>query len=72
MRDPERIQEVLALVERMWRLYPDWRLGQLLENVATWAEQPLWELEEDALVEDALVAEIERHLAQTGQVIRSE
>lgn len=67
MRDPERIQEVLALVERMWRLYPDWRLGQLLENVATWAEQPLWELEEDALV-----AEIERHLAQTGQVIRSE
>lgn len=67
MRDPNRIQEVLAVVERMWRLYPDWRLGQLLENVAAWAEQPMWDLEEDALV-----AEIERHLAQAGQVIESE
>lgn len=60
MRDPERIPEVLAELERMWRLYPDWRLGQLLTNVADWAGQPVWDLEEDALV-----SQIRRHLAES-------
>ena len=30
MRDPERIHQVLSLIEAEWVKYPDMRLGQLL------------------------------------------
>ncbi len=30
MRDPDRISEVLSLIEAIWRRSPDMRLGQLL------------------------------------------
>lgn len=63
MRDPDRISEVLKEIERIWRLYPDWRLGQLITNAADWAEQSVWDLEEDVLL-----AEIRRHLAQSPRV----
>lgn len=62
MRDPERIPSVLAAVERLWQAYPDWRLGQLLCNVASWVQvdaEFVWNLEDDELM-----AEIERHLCQ--------
>ena len=59
MRDPERISGVLQQVERIWRQHPDWRLGQLLANLADWAEESVWDIEEETLV-----AEIERHLTQ--------
>lgn len=32
MRDPSRIDAVLAEVRRVWEKYPDYRLGQLLGN----------------------------------------
>lgn len=32
MRDPNRIREICAELEYLWNKYPDWRLGQLLEN----------------------------------------
>ena len=34
MRDPERIPRVLDLLGKAWREVPDWRLGQLIENIA--------------------------------------
>ena len=34
MRDPERIPRVLDLLEKAWQEVPDWRLGQLIENIA--------------------------------------
>ena len=34
MRDPNRIPRVLALLEKVWDEVPDWRLGQLIENIA--------------------------------------
>lgn len=40
MRDPKRIQTVLKLLEKVWKKFPDYRLGQLLENVATAAGRP--------------------------------
>lgn len=58
MRNPERIPEVLAEIERIWRMYPDMRLGQLVSNIADWAETSVWDIEEDDLT-----AEIQRHLA---------
>ena len=60
MRDPERITDVLARVEELWRQYPEWRLGQLLCNVAAWADptpESVWVVEDDEVV-----AQIEEHL----------
>jgi uncharacterized protein YihD (DUF1040 family) len=34
MRDPARIDEMLDLLDRVWRLDPDLRLGQLIFNAA--------------------------------------
>lgn len=34
MRDLRRIRRVLALLEKEWYKVPDWRLGQLIENIA--------------------------------------
>lgn len=34
MRDPNRIPIVLDLLEKAWKEVPDWRLGQLIENIA--------------------------------------
>jgi hypothetical protein len=33
MRNPNRISIVLRELERLWRKYPDWRLGQLVFNI---------------------------------------
>lgn len=32
MRDPKRIDRILAKLGELWKLYPDQRLGQLIEN----------------------------------------
>lgn len=57
MRDPQRIAPVLEHIEKIWREHPDWRLGQLLSNLAMWADESVWDIEEDTLVR-----EIEEHL----------
>lgn len=46
MRDPKRIPKVLKEIERLWKKYPDLRLGQLLIN----ADIDYW-MEEDDLLE---------------------
>jgi hypothetical protein len=66
MRDPERIPRVLEDIERIWRLHPDWRLGQLLSNLAAWADESVWDLEEDVLLE-----EIRRHLEQSAKALET-
>ena len=34
MRDPKRIDRIIELVRQVWYCVPDWRLGQLILNVA--------------------------------------
>jgi hypothetical protein len=34
MRDPQRIERICHDLERLWKQYPDQRLGQLLQNYA--------------------------------------
>ena len=65
MRDPARIPAVLQAIHEIWQAHPDWRLGQLLCNVAAWADPTqdgVWDIEDDVLV-----AEVKRHLAERGQ-----
>ena len=33
MRDPERIDRICNLLRDTWKLFPDWRLGQLIFNL---------------------------------------
>ena len=49
MRDPNRIDGVLAAVGEVWEKCPDMRLGQLLSNVYT--DPTLYFIEDDKLVE---------------------
>ncbi len=49
MTDQQRA-ELLAAIEALSRRYPDWRLGQLIANVAGWADQQLWDVEDEQLL----------------------
>ena len=33
MRDPKRMKPLLIEIEKQWENFPDWRLGQLIENI---------------------------------------
>ena len=67
MRNPDRIPQVLEEIEQLWRQHPDWRLGQLICNLAAWADPDAaspYDLEDDELV-----AEIERHMSQLAPLV---
>ena len=69
MRDPERIPLVLKEIEKVWRLHPDWRLGQLVCNLASWidaSENLVWDVEDDALI-----AEAKQHVAKQDDAAKT-
>ena len=33
MRDPKRITPLLTELSEQWKKFPDWRFGQLIENI---------------------------------------
>ena len=48
MRDPKRIPEFLATIQRCWEQVPDWRFGQLIENIKRFSgKSDLFYLEDD-------------------------
>ena len=51
--------DLLAVIAQLCQRYPDWRLGQLVANVAGWADQEIWDVEDEQLLEAARL-----HLAQ--------
>lgn len=52
MRDPNRISKVMALLEEGWKKVPDWRFGQLIENLKRYiGVQDLFYIEDDKLEE---------------------
>jgi uncharacterized protein YihD (DUF1040 family) len=52
MRDPNRITPTLQYVEAIWRQNPDWRLGQLIYNLARdYGYFDSYYIEDDKLVE---------------------
>jgi hypothetical protein len=62
MNSQERA-ELLATIAELSQRYPDWRLGQLVANVAGWADQEIWDIEDEQLLEAARV-----HLQQSTPV----
>jgi len=59
-------REILQLLETMSERYPEWRLGQMVANVAAWARQPsdpndsgVWDVEDEEFI-----AALRAHLAR--------
>jgi len=50
MRDPERIPEFLEELGKVWKLFPDWRFGQLMANLIGHHVDPFY-IEDDKLLE---------------------
>jgi hypothetical protein len=50
MTDPERA-DLLTAITDLCQQYPEWRLGQLIANVAGWADEDIWDVEDDQLLE---------------------
>ena len=49
MTEPERMELFTALAE-LSRRYPHWRIGQLVANVAGWADADIWDAEDANLL----------------------
>ena len=45
--------ELLESIAELQRRYPEWRLGQLITNVAGWVDQDIWDVEDEQLLEAA-------------------
>lgn len=41
---------LLEVLAQFSELYPDWRLGQLVANVACFADQNIWDAEDEQLI----------------------
>ena len=50
-RDPQRIDELLMELERIWKEHPDTRLGQLLVSCVNGEADKLFYMEDEALLE---------------------
>lgn len=52
MRNPNRIYEITALIQKGWATVPDWRMGQLFENLKRYiGVNDLFFIEDDELKE---------------------
>ena len=60
MNNQERA-DLLAAIDELSQRYPDWRLGQLVANLAGWADQEIWDVGDEQLLEAAC-----SHLQQVG------
>src|SRR5437667_5195069 len=58
MNNQERAN-LLSAIEQLCNRYPHWRLGQLVANVAGWADQEVWDVEDQQLLSAARL-----HLSQ--------
>ena len=68
MRNPERIDKVLNIIEKVWKKAPDLRLMQLIGNCFLCFEQ--YRMEDDELIK-ALEAQYSELLIDTNKNIRT-
>jgi hypothetical protein len=55
----EQRADLLAAIAELGRRYPEWRLGQLIANIAGWTDQEIWDVEDEQLL-----AAVQAHLNQ--------
>jgi hypothetical protein len=53
--------DLLTEIAKLCQRYPDWRLGQLVANVAGWTDQEIWDVEDEQLLQAARI-----HLEQSA------
>lgn len=52
MRDAARIPRTMSIIESYWLKVPDWRFGQLIENVKLFSgKEDLFFMEDDELIQ---------------------
>lgn len=52
MRDLNRIQKIMTLLQWGWQKVPDWRFGQLIENLKRYiGVDDLFYVEDDKMIE---------------------
>lgn len=50
MRDVSRIPRIISVLEDIWRRVPQWRLGQLIENIKAFSgKDDLFYIEDDEM-----------------------
>ncbi len=49
MTPPQQVELFEVLAELRSR-YPAWRFGQLISNIAGWADQEIWDVEDEQLL----------------------
>ena len=54
--------DVFAALAELSRRYPHWRVGQLIANVAGWADAEVWDVEDEQLL-----AAAREHLRASGR-----
>ena len=52
MADHDR-SELFSVLSELARRYPHWRVGQLVANVAGWADAEVWDAEDEKLLSAA-------------------
>lgn len=45
--------DLLAAIAQLCKRYPNCRFGQLIANVAGWADQEIWDVEDEQFLEAA-------------------
>ena len=51
MRDQKRITPLLTELEKQWKRFPDWRFGQLIENIKRFYDiNDLFYIEDDEML----------------------
>jgi hypothetical protein len=51
MRNPDRIDRILKALGELWKQLPDWRLGQLIDNMNHTTGRDLFYIEDDEIEE---------------------
>jgi hypothetical protein len=50
MNNQQQRADLLDTITELSRRYPNWRLGQLIANIAGWADQEIWDVEDEQLL----------------------
>jgi hypothetical protein len=71
MSSPQQ-SELFEVLAELRRRYPAWRFGQLIANTAGWADQDVWDVEDDRLIEAArlhleTLSRREQHAVSLGE-----